>query len=78
MRCRTKSGTLKIYHEGEHHVLDGNGLDLPDELVESLRSHVNVIVGEDAPVEPVAAPIEPVASGSASKTIRVRKLRTGD
>jgi len=49
-RCRTKVGVLRLRHEGEDFVLDGNGLDLPDELAESIRSHVNVVV-EDVVVE---------------------------
>jgi len=49
--CRTKTGALRLRHEGEDFVLDGNGLDLPDELAESIRSHVNVVV-EDVVEKP--------------------------
>lgn len=56
-RCRTKEGELTLYYEGTHYRLDAEGLDLPDELAESIRPHVNVIVG-DVGAEPVegAAP----------------------
>jgi len=44
--CRTKTGELRLRHEGKDFLLDGNGSDLPDELAESIRSHVNVVVEE--------------------------------
>lgn len=51
MRCRTKEGKLRLVHEGVEYHLDGNGLDLPDELAESIRPHRNVVV-ESEPAPP--------------------------
>lgn len=47
-RCRTKAGEMKLRHEGKDYLLDVGGLDLPDDLAESIRPHVNVVF-EDAP-----------------------------
>lgn len=49
MRCRTKTGTLKLYYGGEHHLLDTAGMEVPNDVAESLRGHVNVIVGDKKP-----------------------------
>ncbi len=46
-RCRTKAGSLKLRHEGKDYLLDGEGMSLPDDLAESIRSHVNVIHEDD-------------------------------
>jgi hypothetical protein len=48
MFCRTKEGTLRLVHEGEEIILDIEGRDLPAALAESIRTHVNVVVGEKA------------------------------
>ncbi len=58
MKCRTKSGSLRLYHKGTEYMLDGNGLDLPADLAESIRPHVNVVVG-DSPPTPPPPPSEP-------------------
>lgn len=62
-RCRTKAGELRLRHEGQDYLLDANGLDLPDDLAESIRPHVNVVV-EDVP----APPPEPARSFRRSKS----------
>lgn len=46
--CRTKAGELRLRHEGEDFLLTADGLDLPDDLAESIRPHVNVVVEEAA------------------------------
>lgn len=57
MRCRTREGELKLAYQGKRYLLDPNGLDLPADLAESIRGHVNVIVGPDPPAaEPVEEP----------------------
>lgn len=55
--CRAKRGTLRVVHEGLEYVLDGSGLEIPDEVAESIRPHSNVIVGVGAPApQPEASP----------------------
>jgi len=49
MRCRTKTGQLRLYHEGEDYLLDCAGLELPEDLARDIRTHVNVIVGDLPP-----------------------------
>lgn len=53
--CATKAGTLRLVWQGEELVLDGNGRDLPTELAEDIRGHVNVVVE----ASPSPAPSEP-------------------
>lgn len=56
MRCATKQGTLRVRTAGgEEYILDTNGLDLPDDLAESIRGNVNVVVVDAGPVEPERA-----------------------
>ncbi len=52
--CCTKTGTLRLYHEGKDFLLDCAGLDLPEELAESIRTHVNVVVDGPPPEPPKA------------------------
>lgn len=47
--CATKSGVLRLYHEGQEYLLDSSGTDLPEELADSIRTHVNVVVEESLP-----------------------------
>lgn len=55
--CRTKRGTLRVVHEGVEYVLDESGLELPDEIAETIRPHANVLVGFDDPTpEPAPEP----------------------
>jgi hypothetical protein len=48
MFCRTRVGSLRLYWEGREYLLDPNGAELPDDLAENIRPHVNVVV--EAPV----------------------------
>jgi len=66
-RCRTKTGELKLRHEGEDYLLTAEGLDLPDDLAESIRPHVNVIV-EDAPARPEKSSTSAKGKRASSKT----------
>lgn len=62
MRCRTKSGDLRLYYEGQWITLsDHEDTELPDVLAESIRTHVNVIVAEQAPPPPESASPKPKA-----------------
>jgi len=65
-RCRTKAGTLPLRYEGSDYLLDGDGLLLPDDLAESIRGHVNVIVEDDPhPAAPVVEEKRPKKSKDA-------------
>lgn len=49
MRCRTKTGELRLYYEGKDYLLDSAGLELPEDLARDIHTHVNVIVGDSQP-----------------------------
>ena len=59
--CRTRAGTLRLYHEGQWiDLVDHEARELPDELAESIRTHVNVVV-EDAAPPPAPSAAKPAA-----------------
>lgn len=86
MRCRTKEGELRLLYEDKEYLLDVVGLDLPDDLAESIRGHVNVIVEPlpaDSPSKEPEPEPEPKAAEDSDpdpepKPKRTRRSRLSD